>query len=323
MVGEVHDLLRLNDQWLVGDQLGFTWWADDFAQRVWSDVGVFHHATTVYRLHSETDLLRGRGRAHHFELELERQMDACTLSGVIYDRPSDTFKLHCSIFVSEENAGYLRKAFAGAVALQVAEAHRIGHDLARRLGAVPASSAHPTAGIRSTPDTILQRAPEFFRPAGALPSRWSGVTEWRDVELMLDREAMTFTCNHSTEFTAQFAFDPIPGSATTLTATCHEPHPVLGNGLHFTLVVPLPMPPDRAAHMALELNNHEREQWKRSHMLGSWCLHEERLAFRAFVPNALYNPDLLPHCAVNMALRAQWVNEFFYAMKMQASQASA
>lgn len=323
LLGEVHDLLRLDDHWLVEEQLGFTWWADSLAQRVWSDVGVFHHTTTIYRLHAEADLLRARGRVHDMEVELERLMDECTLSAVIYDTKTDTFKLHCSVFVSEESAGHLRKAFAAAVALQAAEAHRIAQDLSVRMHAVPASSAHPVSGIRSTADPILQRAPEFFRPAGAMPPRWSGVAEWRDVELMLEREAQTFTSNHATEFSAQFAFEAVPGALTTLSATCHEPHPMLGNGLHFTLAIPLPLPADRAAHMALELNNHEREQWKRSHMLGSWCLHEDKLAFRSFIPNALYNPELLPQVAVNMAVRAQWVNEYFYAMKMQAGQQTA
>ena len=131
LVGELHDLLRIDDHWLVDQGNGFTWWAADFAQSVWCDMGLYHNAQTTYRLHAETDLLRARGRPQQYETVIEREMDATSFSSVIFDEESDTFKLHTSVFATAENIEWLKKPFLAAVALQVVEATQIGQYSAR------------------------------------------------------------------------------------------------------------------------------------------------------------------------------------------------
>ena len=100
IVAEIHDVLRVQDQWLVEHTSGFTWWAAEFAQTVWCDMGLYHNAQSTYRVHAETDLLRGRGQPQRYETAIEQEMDACSFSAVVYDEKDDTFKLHTSIFAT-------------------------------------------------------------------------------------------------------------------------------------------------------------------------------------------------------------------------------
>lgn len=326
LIAEICEAMKVPDQWRVDQPRGFTWWADDFAQHVWCDPGLYHNAQAVYRVHAETDLLRGRGQAEKFEMELEQAMDSSTFSAVIYDEAQDTYKLHCSVYAHSENVHWMRRSLFAAVAIQVAEAHQMGHALAKKLGGVPASSAHPRNGIRSDKDPMLQCIETFFKPSGSLPSRWEGTEEWREMEDIMERQAMAFESDHATRMNA--AFEWVGGfgaDRTTLEVTTREPHPSLGNGLHLTLTLPIEMSREHLAHLALELNQVERSEWKRSHMLGSWCVHGETLAFRSFVPNTVYNKELLEQFTLNMGLRADWVSEYFQQrpQRMAAVQVAA
>lgn len=312
LIAEICEAMKVPDQWRVDHPRGFTWWADDFAQHVWCDPGLYHNAQAVYRVHAETDLLRGRGQAEKFEFELEKAMDASTFSAVIYDQAQDTYKLHCSVYAHSENIHWLRRSLFAAVAIQVAEAHIIGHELARKLHAVPASSAHPQNGIRGDKDPMLSVIDMYFKPNGAQPSKWEGAPEWEEMEEIMERQALSYDSDHKTHMRAAFEWKGGFGAdRTQLEVTTTEPHPTLGNGLHLTLTLPIEMTPEHLAHLALELNQLERNEWKRSHMLGSWCVHQESLAFRSFVPNTVYNKDLLEQFTLNMGLRADWVSDYF------------
>jgi hypothetical protein len=97
----------------------------------------------------------------------------------------------------------------------------------------------------------------------------------------------------------------------------------LGSGLHFTLTIPLMMSQERVSHMAIELNQYERDESKRSHMLGSWSCHDGLIAYRSFIPNTVYRPDLLPQLTLNMAVRAHWVDDFFVQKRRQAEASKA
>jgi len=52
-------------------------------------------------------------------------------------------------------------------------------------------------------------------------------------------------------------------------------------------------------------------------------MHDEKLAFRLFVPNLLYTPQALTEVCVAMATRAIWVDEWFVALRQQAAQPSS
>jgi len=85
----------------------------------------------------------------------------------------------------------------------------------------------------------------------------------------------------------------------------------------------MPLPRAGIGKLALNLNHYEANEYKRCHTLGSWCMHDEKLAFRLFVPNLLYTPQALTEVCVAMATRAIWVDEWFVALRQQAAQPSS
>lgn len=315
VVAHVHEAMRVNDHWCLDTGRGFMWWAEDFVQRIWSDIGLFHNSQSVYRVHAETDLLKGRGHAKDFELALTTAMRDATLSAVVYDSESDTYKLHCSVYAHNENSDFMDRLFMAASALQVAEAHEIGHHLAQKLQATPASSAHPSHGIRNSPDPMIRAIETFFKPNGGQPSRWIGRPEWREMERAMERQALHFTTDHDSYLQAEF-FWPIPAAdgsrqVSVLNVSTAEANPILGNGLIFRLRLPVRLSPGACAHTAMELNNIERKEWLRCQFLGSWCYDDGALEFECFVPNTCFNASILENLSLSMAIRAQWAAEQF------------
>ncbi len=122
--------MKVSEGWAIDIARGFTWWAEDFAQSIWAEPGMFLNAQNTFRIHAETDLFKGRGHAQDFELELTTAMRDATLSGVIYDAEKDTFKLQASVYAHNDNVQFMDKLFMSACAIQVSEAHEIGHHLA-------------------------------------------------------------------------------------------------------------------------------------------------------------------------------------------------
>ena len=187
--------------------------------------------------------------------------------------------------------------------------------------AAPAISGHPTAGLREEPDVLLNTALGSFTTVGVQDCRWIDVDEWRQVDWAMERQALEYEITPGRQLTARFFWAADESQAINLTITTDEPHQVLGNGLHFTLTIPLKVSAEHIAQMGLELNENERANWHTSHMLGSWCNHDDSLAFRLFIPNGVYQTGILEQIAVTMATRAIWVTEFFLEKKEQAQMA--
>lgn len=310
IVGQVHDALNISDHWRVDEPRGFTWWASDYAQRIWADPGLFHQTHTVYRVHCETELLKGKGHAAEYEQMIGHLMSSACLSAIVYEARHDLYKLQCSVFATDENVAWLTKLFMAAVGLQVADAPRRADAFSRIVKAAPAVSAHPIHGMRTEPDPMVHAIDRFFRPYGAHPSRWTGSAEWEECSEDLRRMADKRSTDNDSYFYAEFDWFG-GGEPITLEATTQRPHPELGNGLHLALRLPILFPEDQAAHKALELNARERSEWKWCQDLGSWCSDGEHVSFVCFVPNVSYHAGILPSLVHDIALRANWANEIF------------
>ena len=322
VVGYVHDCMQVDEDWAVDIERGFIWWAEEFAQTIWAEHGIFLHETAMYRLHAETDLLQGRGRAHAFELALMTEMGDATLSACVYDKEKDQYKLHCSVYLTKENFEWMSRLFLAASMLQLSEAHDIGHVLARQLQAVPAGSAHPHHGVRNGRHPMANAIAEIFKPQGQEPSKWASVPEWKETDYAMERQSTSCTSNHHSDLASQL-FWGIPDSTgavpfTSLEVSAEEVHPVLANGLMLRLKLPLQMTPERCAHTALALNQMERDEWLKCHFLGSWCFDDEAIEFECFVPNCAYSPEILMGLALNMTIRSQWASQTFRGWYFQA-----
>ncbi|MCH8977717.1 MAG: hypothetical protein IH945_00540 [Armatimonadetes bacterium] len=313
--------MRIPEEWLQDREEGFSWWPGLLAQRVWTDEGLFRNSTTYYRLHTEIDLFRGGRQREQLRTAMEEEMDESHLSALVYDKGSDTFKLHSSVYAESEIEHWICKVFHAAAMLQIAQAYDIVARISESMHPSLAASQHPTQGAREEEDAIVGNALTRFTYEGRLDSRWAGNDEWRDVEWALERQAQAWEKTDLKSCRASFYWSPEPEKAIDLLVSSQDPHSVLGSGLHFTLTVPLKLSAKHVGMMALELNDHERDSWLKTHMLGSWCNHEGLLAFRLFVPNSLYQEGVLRELSVTMASRAVWVNEFFYRKKGEADEA--
>lgn len=315
IIGQVNDALKIADKWRVDEPRGFMWWASDFAQRIWADPGIFHHTHSVYRLHAEIELIRGRGHAAEHVVFLSHVMSRATLSALVHDPQGDTYKLHCSVYASDDNAEWLGRLFLSAVGIQISEAHCTARKLSDDLKSAAATTSHPNSGIRNEPDPMCTALERFFKPAGVNPSRWEDVPEWEEADQNIKRLAQKRSSDGKSFLHAEFAWagDPTHGDCAILEVTTQRPHPELGNGLHFCLILPLRMNEENAAHTALELNAAERREWKWIHDLGSWCCENDQVEFNCFVPNTSYNKHILPNLVHEMAIRANWASELAQA----------
>jgi hypothetical protein len=308
MVANIHDVLRIPDEWLIDrGPRGFTWWAGQYAQSVWSDAGNFHNGVTLYRLHCDLELLRCEGHGQEIEQKLVRFLKDTTLSALVYDRALDMYRLHCSVYAQEENREWLRRVFMAAVALQVADA-QFDEALVADCGLKPAKSPHPTHGLRMDVDPLVHSVTSFFLPVGKQASRWQEPEEWNDARARVGRIAQHAVTDARTYLEAEFDW---PGTLVParLEIRTDEPHSKLEQGLKMTLTLPVELPLVERVHAALDLNERERKEWNWCHDLGCWICEGGRLAFQCFVPNICYSPGMLSELAHDMAIRATWVSE--------------
>ena len=321
IVGGVYDVASPPADWLLNQPDGFCWWPGPLAQRIWTDDGIFRNSRTYYRLHAEIDLVRAGKLKDQLDAILEAEMDSCILSCLLYDKRTDTYRLHSSIYAEAEIAHWINKIFVTAARTQVTTAYRIVDKITETLHPSLAVSSHPTSGVREQRDEVAIEALGPLINEGQIDSRWLNADEWRDVDWAMDRMAMAWQKSDKKSSHSTFLWEPDTTHSLDLFITSEEPHPVLGNGLHFTLTVPLKLAPKHVAYMALELNEYEKTNWLKTHMLGSWSNHNGALAFRLFVPNALYQEGVLHELSVSMAARAIWTSEFFLKKKQEAEAA--
>ena len=315
LVAHVHDSLKIEEQYRLDHGRGFTWWAGEYSQSIWSDLGIFHNMSNYFRLHAEIELLRADGHGHKCELPLGECMSDATFSAITFDQEKDIFKLHCSVYACYDNEEWVKRVFLGAVGLQLSEAQHTARQLAEKLGVSPATSAHPRSGRREHAHPMVEADERFFKPWGAQPSKWIGGEEWEEARQSIRRISILATTDDSTKVEAEFEWHHgAPNATVKFVASAVEPHPQLGNGLAFRLTVPVNLVAENCAHLALHINEMERREWNWCHDVGSWCVRNGELAFDCFIPNISHAPGVLPEMAHDMGTRARWLNEQFHQM---------
>ncbi|MGE0001463.1 MAG: hypothetical protein AB7T05_05280 [Fimbriimonadaceae bacterium] len=317
IVCEAHNLLRIDDQYMVANQSGFTYWACDLATRVNTDMGVFRGSQSVYKVTAETDLIKGRGHLKELAMALEYAMDDCTFSGPVYDGENDTFRLYAAVYATGDDVGWLKRTFAAAVATQISEAMAMSKRFQSEFHAVPATSGHPSTGLRPHADEMLTHSENLFHPSGDGPGKWLEDPAWERAGWVMEREAQQFTSDGRSFLEADYEW-PCGEGSIHLHVRADEPHRALGNGLHATLTMPMRLSPQAIGHLVLDLNSFERNEYRRCHTLGSWCMHDGRLAYRTFLPNALHAEGSLEGLCVTFSTRAIWVAEYFQERMMEA-----
>ncbi len=297
--------LRIDEQWSYLLPTGFTWWADRNAQTiefVGEETGPA--GESGYLICVRTELLRDLDLDDDALAGINTYMERAAMAGPVYDARARRLDLCSLARVDETNSSWIRYLLGAAAVLQVAEARLLGPVLADAVGALPADSGHPAAGIRETPDEIAFAAGVFVHD-GAQPCRWDQPGFDALAEHLRRLPSVRSAATDGQVVSAEFDY----GSAGPRTSSCEirgdRAHPLYGNGLLITQRFGIHVGSDSdGITLALSLNAADLAHRLTGYGFGSYGYADRAIHFTGFVPNALYRPGLLAALGSSCAARA-------------------
>lgn len=294
------DGLQLEFPWFEGHPRGFDWWAGPLAQRVRLDRHRLLDGVPATTLHVETDLLRGVPMGATTWERLASMNTLSTLSAYVADQGAGTIRLHASVTLTADNWPMARMLAIHACALQVADAHAEAAELARIFGGHQALTAHPTAGSRRKHDELVN-VDAVYRERGQGPSPFTPEQIAQLVHLEPRPWLRASSDRHQLSADLEFA----KGQPSRLELDASAQHPDLGSGLQMRLVLPIECDPA----LAQRLNASEAAA-PDAHQLGAWGIDDaQQFVFSAFIPSAVYMPELARTLIYHLAGRNEWVRE--------------
>ena len=301
----LREQLRVDAEWSVRTPKGFRWWADKHAQTievVGQEIGP--DGELAYLVSVRTELLRS------FSLG-ERELTAinailmpfASMAGPVYDAQTKTLVLASLVRVHDGISQWMKGLISVAAVLQVGEARMIGTQLAAGLSAQEALSGPPGRGLRDEPDEMTEIIPELIAPLGKQPSRWSPDEFEETVDEYMNQPPALLANSGGAGFTVEF---PWSDQSSLCRAMADQRHPRYGNGLLLLQSFPVTAKSDsEGAKLALSLNRVELTERPMGYGFGSYVYRDDTLHFTAFLPNALYQPGLLPNIYFSSAQRAR------------------
>jgi hypothetical protein len=303
----VFDAMRIDPEWSVWEERGFTWWGHGQAQRVWAEPGLDDDGFVVYRLHARADVVRSLDVGGDVLAKLNALNSMCVTSALVADADMGSVGYAASVWVHEETLEWVSRLFQLVVAIQAAHANAQGELLAGMIGGERAVSAHPESGLREVPDEMLGVMEQIVVPIGRESSRWRGPEMEAFVELEKRGPFVVFASGDDAGLTAEF---PLLDRTALLQAVTDEPHPSLGNGMLVRLSLPEHVADEDGGSWANNMNGQELAVLTRSHFLGSWVVANGTPTFVTFYPNALkLAPGDIQSLLVSANVRAKWVAE--------------
>ena len=190
VVDNIYSTLRIDAQWSVREERGFTWWAKDFAQRVWAEPPFVEEGLAVSRLHARADVVRGFSASRETVTMLASYNKLASVKGFVWDsQQPDRVALAASMYAHDQNLAMVQRLFSFGVAMQAAHAQSKARTLAFILGAECGVSPHPSAGFRKRADDTLDLVERVVLPEGLQESRWPGKELEQAVSLFSDPPA--------------------------------------------------------------------------------------------------------------------------------------
>jgi hypothetical protein len=302
----IYDRMKIDREWSIWHERGFTWWGHRLAQHIWADPCIEDDGYVISRVHARTDLLDDFTDSDESVVRLMQLTPVITsLSGLVRvpNYPS-SIQLASNVYVHAETKDWLGCVLAEAAIIQADWAHQDVEKLAQAVKARPAYSEHPMSGPRSVRDEILDVPSRLLIPEGRENSRYQDEEMLAALEMLQGRPCVLASGDRN-GFSAEFPFGPF---TSLLQVQAKKPHPILGNGLHMMLQLPdgpSGLEQSEAARLALELNEREQHAPFFAHFLGSWCP-TPSLCFVSFVPNSLFANVWTTTLAQKMMGRALW-----------------
>jgi hypothetical protein len=290
--------LGVDPEWSVRSDRQLDWWPHTYRQTITSGLPLDDSGVTVTVLTCLIEILESVPESPQLYAAVSGVNQFAALSSLVYDPGAKTVASVSRIHIHPESS-WLAYVIQAAAALQL---HQVGLGPAweTQFGGKFVRSVHPTSGVRESPDQIVTAVESLFAPAGQSDSPFLGLMD------ILDRQphpwsTLERTRNH---IVAEVPFrDAIPRlqrvaraepiSTALLSVTAEAKHPVLGNGLALWLKLPFPAQ-DAGAHKVVNwLNLLEAQGATALQSLGSWCVAEEVMQYRMFVPAVLvHNRDV-------------------------------
>ena len=323
-VENLYQALQIDEEWAVRRPRGFTWWSYRLAQHIdatepWQD-----DEFQLSRIRIRTEVVNSVDPTRQPEVFLATANAQETMSAVVWNPQDCSINEVCTGIVHQENVGWLSRTLSVAAVLQNNAAHGRAQALAEVCGGVAAASNHPTSGERPEPDDMLGAALQMAEQArgagrsfiGPLCSNLSDFLP--QYELLGFSDETTFSCEvpfvGHMPIAAMVALD-LPGKSqrpeTSLLRIYPDvEHPNYGAGALVTLLPPIIFDPDEIPHVVNELNLAEATADIRSSLLGAWCpdptnKRRNTIAFTAFLPAMLAEPNMLENQVVFQAMRSQ------------------
>ncbi len=298
----LYDNSRVDAQWSVRHDRGYTWWADELEQRVWAEAGLDDDGIEIFRVSARTDLVRGveGGAAAMRAIDASNGLSAG--SALILDEEAGTITSVASMWVHQGSRDWVARTFSVVAAIQVAQASQQAAMLAGMVGGELAVSGHPRGGPRTEPDEMLGLL-DIVRADGQGPSRWAGEGMRMTLEQLRGLPIVTLASGDQAGLAMEV---PYRQTTALIRMDTQEPHPVLGNGLVVRLSLPGHAGPGPA--WAAMRNEQELGTLTRAHFVGSWVGSAGFATFVCFYPNMLARTGMSEvNVALSMINRARWI----------------
>jgi hypothetical protein len=298
-------LLKIDEKSCLREDRGFTWWAEDLAQRVWSDPPVVLDGTTLWKVHARTDFLDGFDDTDSNLGYLNELAPFASLGGgLIFDASHrDRIQLASCLYASEASLEWAKSFFPSTAATQTAEAHLLARMVPAMTECWAAYSAHPAAGTAMR-HQVLDLLGPYVRE-GKNPPVWTP-EEFAETAAELADASYSVSAS-DTGLTVQF---PFRGLTARGEVTNRAEHPTYGHGLQVRLVLPMTLSAEEDPEIILRCNSFEIDSLTPLvHFSGSYSAGDEGFCYSNFIPNlqSYRRVPFLVSLVRLLGLRARWI----------------
>lgn len=305
----IHRQLRIDDEWTVWRDRGFSWSALRLRQDFDVSSPFMDDGVEICRVYSTTVVVEDVKSDHSHVIRILDTLNRQSVGAAfVWDRAGCRLICHLGASVHSETVGWRPAQVADYAILALRTCEEYADRLAELLhGRVPVWQ-HPASGYRAEPDEMLFVTERAFAPEGNKPSRFADVQEmavvYKDVENTPYFSAGANEAGVCIEV-------PFGGDTILVELKTRERHPTLGAGLLAVIKIRVPLIADRSPlDIASELNWREANGEFTRANFGAWCAAEVGgyaiLAHSRFVPNLLFRPMLARDVAFSMVNRARW-----------------
>lgn len=328
MIEQIHDFLKIDSEWTEWHDDGFTWWAHDLAQRFRFEGPRDVEGIPTYWLTFETEVARDLPRCSK---EIRALVAADNGANRLFETAlvEDRLVFRGRTYALPETAASRVRLIANqAIVANVFASKRVGSYVSalRRLAGPasqiePAFSSHPANGSRLERDEMLSVVDQVHLPEGLVPVAPAQAPDLGQVAKLVSHADVVATLSaDEQQLTVEF---PNDAQKLVLRLSYRDRHPVMGNGLSVSLVLPLVagFNSDLAGSLADALNNVE---WKAPTTIvtsGAWVAAGTgaeddplRLEHKVFYPNL----NLKARAADNVLTDAFHRSRLIYAITQSA-----